>query len=151
MAKPLNKKENFVSEIPKKPRLLYLLLCDAVTTDRQGKKSLIGTFDRIFSNKFPCSFGRFSIVTGWEGIEGDYTTKVEIEAPNQKSIFTSPPLGLRFGRPLYRSDAIVEIEGLKFNDPGIYWVWVLLGEKRRLSYPLFLEETSEVKAEEQKT
>lgn len=135
------------TKLAQKPRLLYFILCETVATGDQGKKSLIGTFDRISSSKFPCVFRRFSIVAGWEGVEGDFTMSVEIEDPNGMQVFTSAPLGLRFGRPLYRADAIIELEGLKFEKPGVYHVCVSLEKARILAHPLLVEKIQEAETE----
>lgn len=115
----------------KKPTLLYLVLCEQFTQDASGKKSLMGTFDRISSSSFPFVFPRFSIVIGWEGIEGDDVVKVKVEAPDGKSIFASPLFGLQFRKPLCRSDLVMEVQGLKFEVPGVYSVVVLRGGKAK--------------------
>ena len=120
------------------PHLLYLILCDSVEPSN-GKKNFLGTFDRISASEFPCIFRRFSIVTGWEGFEGDYVMNVEIEDPDGKQIFSSPPLGLRFQRPLCRADFIIEVEGLKLDRPGIYQVQILLKNKRVSFYKVSVE------------
>lgn len=139
------------TKIPSKPRLLYLILCDTFTSDASGKKSLIGTFDRIWARKLPYSFPRLAIVTGWEGIEGDYTMHVEILAPNERPVFNSPRIGLRFQRPLYREDAIIQLENLKFSQPGIHHVRVSLGKDQISTYPLLVEELSENETEKLRT
>lgn len=123
----------------RKPRLLYLLLCEGITMDNQGKKTLTGTFDHISSTDLPFVFPHFCIITGWEGLEGDHLIKVEIETPDEQSIFKSPPLGLRFKAPLRRADGIVEVTNLKFTTSGIHQVKVLLKEKLMMSHPLFIE------------
>ena len=126
----------------RKPHLLYLILCDMAPQDGNGKKSLIGTFDRIFFQNKPYVFHRFSIVTGWEGMDGDYVMHVEIADPNGKRLFVSPPLGLKFGKPLYRADFVVEVEGLTFETPGIYQVQVFLEKQKRpiQTHPLLVEQ-----------
>lgn len=134
----------------KKPTLLYLVLCEQFTQDASGKRSLMGTFDRISSSSFPFVFPHFSIVTGWEGIEGDYVVRVKVEAPDSKSVFASPLFGLQFRKPLYRSDLVVEVQGLKFEVPGVYSVMVLQGEKEKplAAHPLLVERIPDTQPQE---
>ena len=139
-----------MQKVPEKPRLLYLILCEAYTADATGKRSLIGTFDRIWARRLPYVFHRFNIVTGWEGLDGDYVMKIEIQDREGKQVFTSPPIGLRFKSPLYREDAIIEIVSLKFETAGIHQVKVSLGEDCILTYPVLVEEVPDNKAEEVK-
>ena len=122
----------------KKPRLLYLILCDTLTTDSYGKKTLVGTFDRLSSAQLPCVIRLFNIVTGWEGLEGDYTMTAKNEGQNA-IVFSSPPIGLRFEKPLHRADAILQVANLKFDEPGLYTVTISLSDGRSWSHPLLVE------------
>ncbi|MBI4313927.1 MAG: hypothetical protein HY594_03840 [Candidatus Omnitrophica bacterium] len=138
------------TSLPGKPRLLYLVLCDTFTTDSFGKKTLVGTFDRVTSSVFPCLARPFHIVTGWEGLEGDYAMTVEIQDVQGKRVFSSPKIGLRFSGPLQRADAIIQVSGLKLENPGVHSVLALLEGSPQGSHPLLVEKSIGLTTDQEK-
>lgn len=49
----------------KEPKLLTLLACDQVITDKDNKHSIIGIFTQIFANNFPAAHPHMTIFLAW--------------------------------------------------------------------------------------
>jgi len=55
------------------PVLVALLFADRVITENNGKKGIIGTFNRFFSKSFPITFPPWSIYAAITNLSGQHT------------------------------------------------------------------------------
>ena len=115
---------NTVSErTPEKPRpdAKAMLLCDQTITDAHtGKPSLIGIFDRIGTNQFPCAVP-ISIFLKMTDAQGEYTFRFELIRNNDGQAIA----GGQLPGPVVVGDRLAEFNlvwnmDVQFTEPGQY-------------------------------
>jgi hypothetical protein len=117
-------------------------LCDAATDDN-GKLNLLGAFDTIFAAQLPAVHPQCAValrVTFMSGDEGARKLKLNLVNADGKSIM--PPIEIPVA-VAFPDDAhfvtrnfIVNIQGLKFPEVGLYSVDVRLDDKSQTGIPL---------------
>jgi hypothetical protein len=120
------------------------VLCDAATDDN-GKLNLLGAFDTIYARELPARHPQCAValrVTYYSEDEGERRLKLNfvdadgraimppIEIPAQVAL----PGDMHFGTRNY----IINIQQLKFDQPGLYSVDVLFDEKVQANIPLLV-------------
>jgi len=121
------------------------VLCDAATDDN-GKLNLLGAFDTIFAPQLPAVHAQCTValrVTFVSGDEGNRKLRLNFVNADGKSIM--PPIDIPVA-VTFPDDAhfatrnfIVNIQGLKFPEIGVYSVDVRLDDKPRASIPLWVK------------
>lgn len=112
-----------------RPLPLAMLICDSIIDDRKtGKKSIIGMFNNINSDKVPCVHHRLNVFLSLtEGI-GEYDGKLRcVSVADEKTVFQMEA-PLRFQNPHQVLDFNFELNGLKFPEYGEYRFEFLCGE-----------------------
>lgn len=123
-----------------KPKLLYLVLCDGISTEPDtGKKTLLGVFDRLIAKALPGNYPSMTIVTGLEGGVAPYEVSIAILGPTEQRVFCSPTVAVAPKAPYQREDIILQVNGLPLSGPGRYVIQILIGGEPIGSYPLFVE------------
>jgi hypothetical protein len=70
--------------------IIWVHLCDYAFSDRSGKSSIIGEFDRIFAVKFPIKFAQLFVVLKIRLAQGErFTLETVIRAPDGHTIASS--------------------------------------------------------------
>lgn len=122
------------------------VLCDAATDDN-GKLNLLGAFDTIYTQQLPAVHPQCSIalrVTFFSGDEGKHTLRLNFVDADGRSIMPDfPPIAvdvilpddMHFGTRNY----IVNIQQLKFENPGLYSIDVSLDGHPQASVPLLVK------------
>jgi hypothetical protein len=125
------------------------VLCDAAV-DYHGKLSLLGTFDTIFANKFPaahpqCSVALRIIFSKIE--EGSHKMKMNFVDEDGKYIMPSVDLPLDIQVPgdagFISRNFIINIQQLKFEQPGQYAIDLALDGRHELSIPLTVKQMAQ--------
>jgi hypothetical protein len=121
------------------------VLCDAATDDN-GKLNLLGAFDTIFAPQLPAVHPQCTValrVTFMSGDEGDRKLKLNFVNADGKSIM--PPIEIPVA-VVFPDDAhfvtrnfIVNIQGLKFPEAGVYSVDVRFNDKPHAAIPLWVK------------
>jgi hypothetical protein len=119
------------------PDLQSSLLCDDVRQERNGKFILIGLFDAIAAQTMPVRYPRLFMVTRWCSGQGEFSQQTRILKPDQSTVLVEGkqiPVKL----PSTESTATnVEVfVNVAFEQPGAYWVEILLDEDLKVRYPL---------------
>ena len=118
------------------------VLCDAAA-DYSGKLNLLGTFDTIFSQQFPAVHPHCAIalrISFDKNEEGRHQLRMNFIDEDGKSIM--PPIDTPVdvvvpGDATFISrNFVVNIQGLKFETPGLYSVDVALNGAHQASVPL---------------
>ena len=121
------------------------VLCDAATDDN-GKLNLLGTFDTIYAPKLPAVHPQCAValrVTFMSGDEGERKLKLNFVDADGKSIM--PPVEIPVAVTLpddahfLTRNFIVNIQGLKFAEAGLYSVDVRLDDKSQAGIPLWVK------------
>jgi hypothetical protein len=124
------------------------LVCDAAT-DQQGKLNVLGAFDVIFAEKMPITLPTCSITTRirFEKIEdGDHSVKIHIINKDGKNIGPKPEGRVSVktgpGSDSTVANLILNIQGLKFEQYGIYRIDLAIDGNIKASLPLRVAEPS---------
>lgn len=121
------------------------LLCDAATDDN-GKLNLLGAFDTIFARELPAIHPQCAValrVTFFNGDEGKRQLKLNLVDADGHSIMppieipveVTLPEEMHFGTRNF----IINIQQLKFAQPGLYSVDLTLDGQPQASIPLLVK------------
>jgi hypothetical protein len=122
------------------------VLCDAATDDN-GKLNLLGAFDTIYAQQLPAIHPQCSIalrVTFFNGDEGKHNLHFNFVDADGRSIMPDfPPIPLDVVLPdevhFGTRNFIVNIQQLKFEDPGLYSIDIRLDDHSQASIPLLVK------------
>ena len=126
------------------------LLCDAATDDN-GKLNLLGAFDTIYARELPAIHPQCAValrVTFFSGDEGKRQLKLNfvdadghaIMPPIEIPVEVTLPDDVHFGTRNF----IINIQQLKFDQPGQYAIDVAIDNRHEISIPLLVKmQTSE--------
>jgi len=122
------------------PMGLALLLCDVVIEDKTtGKKSLIGLFDRIHTQAFPCVHSSMAVFVSLTGGHGDCPCEITCRHEDGETVAFSLRGDIKFPDPAKVVDLIFRLNGVRFPKPGTYWVHFFADEVPIMMRPLRLE------------
>lgn len=120
------------------------VLCDAATDDN-GKLNLLGAFDTIFTQQLPAVHPQCSIalrITFSGGDEGKHEMQVNFVDADGGAIANFPPVPVEVSLPddmhFGTRNFIVNIQQLKFDNPGLYSIDILLDGQPQTSIPLMV-------------
>ena len=128
------------------------VLCDAATDDN-GKLNLLGAFDTIYTQQLPAIHPQCSIalrVTFSNGDEGKHALQVNFVDADGRPIAKFPPIPVEVALPddmhFGTRNFIVNIQQLKFDNPGLYSIDILLDGRPQASIPLLVRHNPPVAA-----
>ena len=120
------------------------VLCDAATDDN-GKLNLLGAFDTIYTQQLPAIHPQCSIalrVTFFSGDEGKHSLQLNFVDADGRSIAKFPPIPVEVALPedmhFGTRNYIVNLQQLKFDNPGLYSIDVSLDGQPQASVPLLV-------------
>jgi hypothetical protein len=122
------------------------VLCDAATDDN-GKLNLLGAFDTIYTQQLPAVHPQCSIalrVTFSHEDEGEHKLRLDFVDADGRSIVPGViPIPVNLVLP---SDShfgtrnfIVNIQQLKFENPGLYSIDIRLDDRPQANIPLLVK------------
>jgi len=123
------------------------VLCDAATQDSSEKLNILGAFDTIFAPQLPGVHPQCAValrVTFMSGDEGTRQLKLNFVNADGRSIM--PPIEIPVAVALPEDahfltrNFIVNIQQLKFDEPGLYSVDVRLDNESVASVPLLVRQ-----------
>ena len=122
------------------------VLCDAATDDN-GKLNLLGAFDTIYTQQLPAKHPQCSIalrITFFSGDEGNHTLRFNFVDADGRSIMPNfPPIPLEIVLPdeihFGTRNFIINIQQLKFENPGLYSIDIRLDDQTQASIPLLVK------------
>ena len=122
------------------------VLCDAATDDN-CKLNLLGAFDTIYTPQFPVFHPQCAValrVTFHPGDEGTHKLSLNFINADGRSILQIPEMPVPVTLPddvhFLTRNFIVNIQGLKFDEPGLYSVDVRLDGEAMASVPLLVRQ-----------
>jgi hypothetical protein len=123
------------------------VLCDAATDDN-GKLNLLGAFDTIYTQQLPAVHPQCSIalrVTFGHEDEGAHKLRLNFVDADGRSIMPGIDIPVEVALPgdshFGTRNFIVNIQQLKFDQPGLYSMDIALDEKQQASIPLLVKHT----------
>jgi hypothetical protein len=122
------------------------VLCDAATDDN-GKLNLLGAFDTIYARELPAIHPQCSValrVTFFNGDEGKHTLRLNFVDADGRSIMPDfPPIPVEVTLPddvhFGTRNFIINIQQLKFDEPGLYSVDISMDDQSQASIPLLVK------------
>lgn len=122
------------------------VLCDAATDDN-GKLNLLGAFDTIYTQQLPAIHPQCSValrVTFFSDDEGKHELKFNFVDADGRSIMPGfPPIPVEVTLPedmhFGTRNFIVNIQQLKFDEPGLYSIDIRLDDESKASIPLLVK------------
>lgn len=122
------------------------VLCDAATDDN-GKLNLLGAFDTICARELPAVHPQCSVavrLTFFSGEEGRHTLRVNFVNADGRSImpdFPTIPIDIALPGDAHFAtrNFILNIQHLKFEEPGPYSVELILDDQVQASIPLMIK------------
>ncbi len=122
------------------------VLCDAAT-DENGKLNLLGAFDTIKTQQLPAVHPQCSIalrVTFFSGDEGKHELRMNFVDADGRSIMPNlPVIPIEFALPddmhFGTRNFILNIQQLKFENPGLYSIDLTLDGRSESSIPLLVK------------
>lgn len=122
------------------------VLCDAATDDN-GKLNLLGAFDTIYTQQLPATHPQCSIalrVTFYSQDEGKRSLRLSFVDADGRSImpdFPAIPVEVLLPDDMHfgTRNFIINIQQLKFENPGLYSIDVGLDENPVASIPLLVK------------
>ncbi len=124
------------------------VLCDAATDDR-GKLNLLGAFDTIITPQLPAVHPQCSIalrVTFSSEDEGPHKMRLSfVDADGRNVMPPMPPVPVDVQLPddshFLTRNFIVNIQQMKFAQPGLYSIDIFLDAEQKASIPLLVRHT----------
>ena len=121
------------------------VLCDAATDDN-GKLNLLGAFDTIFTQQLPAIHPQCSIalrVTFGHEDEGDRNLRLNFVDADGRAIMPPIDIPVKVSLPgdshFGTRNFIVNIQQLKFDNPGLYSMDVMMGDRTCASIPMLVK------------
>ena len=122
------------------------VLCDAATDDN-GKLNLLGAFDTIKTPQLPAVHPQCSIamrVTFFSGDEGKHELQLNfVDADGRPIMRNFPPIPVEVTLPddmhFGTRNFIVNIQQLKFDNPGLYSIDIRVDDQTQASIPLLVK------------
>jgi len=121
------------------------VLCDAATDDN-GKLNLLGSFDTIYTQQLPAVHPQCSIalrVTFGHQDEGQHKLRLNFVDADGHSIMPGIDIPVQVVLPgdshFGTRNFVVNIQQLKFENPGLYSIDLSLDEQPQTSIPLLVK------------
>jgi hypothetical protein len=121
------------------------VLCDAATDDN-GKLNLLGAFDTIYTQQLPAIHPQCSIalrVTFGHEDEGQHKLRLNFVDADGRSIMPGIDIPVQVVLPgdshFGTRNFVVNIQQLKFENPGLYSIDLSLDEQPQASIPLLVK------------
>lgn len=115
----------------------FILLADSAHVDRSGKLYVDGIFEHIKSFKFPCVHQKMTLVVQIESSDkktGPHVPTIQIKDKSSKIIvnFSMPRFNFKVAPKkgtVVRHNLFVELQNIKFDNPGSYTIILLVDNK----------------------
>jgi len=123
------------------------LLADAATVDSAGKLNVLGIFDRIQAHEFPARHGRLALVLRFSaGVAeaGLHDMGIRLRGPGGTELLRLDGKMELGGGPADAEEGIkvphiLNLDGMTFPEPGVYFFDIFVDGTALLSIPLRLE------------
>ena len=111
------------------PMGLALVVCDLVIQDRQtNKRTLVGLFDRLFANQFPCVHPQLSVFVSLTSGHGTYQCEIRCRHAETGTPAFSAKGPVKMNDPMQVVEMVFNLQGVRFAEPGEYWLECLVGD-----------------------
>jgi hypothetical protein len=127
------------------------VICDAAA-DYSGKLNILGTFDTIFSPQFPAVHPHCAValrISFEKSEEGRHPLHMNFVNEDGRSIMQAIDIPVDVVVPgdatFISRNFVVNIQGLKFDEPGLYSIDVAVDGRHTASIPLAVRQIQQQK------
>jgi hypothetical protein len=111
-----------------KPIVLALVLCDTIIREAgTNKLSLIGTFNGIFTQAFPCTHPSLSVYIAITEGRGRVQCKLRMTSVDGQTVFELPGQ-IEFAGPNSVGELVFQLQQIRFEQPGVYAIEFWAGD-----------------------
>lgn len=120
------------------PVPVAFVICEQVIIDQETKnKTLVGTFNSIFAQSFPCAHPRMDLFVALTNGQGQATVRITCKNEETGALILDGSLAGEFPNPLDVVEFVLKIRGMPFPNSGSYLFEVMVNgfpiTERRLS------------------
>ena len=115
------------------PDLQCSLVCEDVRREVTGKFMLIGVVNYILTPQLPIQ-ARLCVFNQWTAGLGEFRENVRILAPDQTTVLSKGEVKFALRDPAQCASNL-NVFGLQFEKPGVYYVEVLVDDVMKLRFP----------------
>jgi len=124
------------------PDLQFSVLCDDVGRSGDGKLIIYGVFEGIVSQEFPATHRACYVCNRWTGGSGAHRERIRVVASEEAGsqvVLEGPETQFELTSRAAVHTVVCRLEGLRFNEPGVYWVQVMLNSEIVCEYALNIQ------------
>ncbi|MEI6235283.1 MAG: hypothetical protein WCT04_19665 [Planctomycetota bacterium] len=131
-----------------KPIVLAILLSDSVIREQgTNKLSLIGTFNGLFSNTYPCTHPTMSVYIAITEGRGRVPCRLRMIGMEDNSTVFDLPGQIDFGGPTSVGELVFQLQQVRFPNPGVYSIEFWTGNDLLASRKLNVQKVEQKNAE----
>ncbi len=127
-----------------KPIVLAIILCDTVIREQgTNKLSLIGTFNGIFANNFPCTHPSLCVYIAITEGRGRVQCKLRMIGLDDNDMIFDLPGQIEFGGPASVGELVFQLQQIRFPKPGVYSIEFWTGSELLASRKLNVQKVEQ--------
>lgn len=118
------------------PDLQCSLLCEEVRQESNGNFFLLGIIDFIRVPQLPVTAFKLAVFNRWTAGLGQFTEAVRLIAPDQTTVIRKSEVKFGMKDPSINATTVTVFGNVEFNQPGSYFVEVVVDDVMKLRYPV---------------
>jgi hypothetical protein len=118
------------------PDLQGSLLCEDVRQEVNGNFILIGIIGFVNVPQLPVVAFKLCVFNRWTAGIGQFTETVRLIGPDQTTVVRESKLKFGLQDPVHNATNVTVLGQVKFEQPGAYYVEVLVDDVLKLRYPI---------------
>ena len=118
------------------PDLQCSLICEQVRREANGNFFLIGVLDGLVLPQFPIVLPALCAFNRWTSGVGHFTSALRLVAPDQVTVIQKGEVKFLMKDPQRNATTVLILQQLRFPEPGIYYVEVMVDDVMKVRYPL---------------
>jgi hypothetical protein len=118
------------------PDLQCSLFCEEVRQEANGNFFLIGVIDVVRVPQLPITAGKLCVFNRWTAGVGVFVENVRLLGPDQTTVLRKSEVKFAMRDPGINATTVTFFGGVEFNQPGPYWVEVLVDDVMKVRFPI---------------
>jgi hypothetical protein len=121
-----------------RPDLQFSILCDDIRREDNGKFILIGLFEAVAGLQFPLQYPSLCVVNRWCNGEGKFRQRVRVVSASNETVVETEETPIELPATLANVTSVSVFRNTLFQQPGRYWVEVMLDGDLKQRYSLMV-------------
>jgi hypothetical protein len=118
------------------PDLQCSLMCEEVRQEVNGNFFLLGVINFIRVPQLPVTALKLCFFNRWTAGYGQFTENVRLIGPDQSTVLRKSEVKFSLEDPTLHATNVTVFGQVKFEQPGAYYIEVLVDDVMKLRYPL---------------